>query len=296
MNTLNYSNDCNHAKFLNWIPPLIEVLKKSGGSATPKEIREAIAFKMNLDDALLTERYEKSGQLRFDNQVYWAKQYLAWEGLVETSRRGVWSLTDNGWKVSLSYQDALSIFNKWVKFHQDKRKNRCINQIVETLDENGTNENEFAENLSLIEILQKTSPKGFEHLCGRLLREYDFEDIVITKASNDGGFDGTAILKINPFVSLSVYFECKKYTGVVPIAKVREFIGVLSTEKRGVEKGIFITTGMFTNAALEIGKNNTMLELIDGDKLVEMFENVELGVRKRYIYEPDPAFFLQYTE
>ena len=92
------------------------------------------------------------------------------------------------------------------------------------------------KSLSLIEILKKTTPSGFEHLCGRLLREYDFESIEITKHSHDGGIDGTAILKLNPFVNMSVYFQCKKYDGTVPIGHIREFIGILATDNVGANK------------------------------------------------------------
>jgi restriction system protein len=287
-----------HALFLNWIPPLIEVLKEKGGSATPKEIRESIAKKMKLKDDFLAERYEKSGQLRFNNQVYWAKQYLAWEKLIDTSKRGVWALTDEGWKSSFDYNKALELFFKWVKIHQDARKNKDSVEIEPTnsnaqpIDE----ELEPEKSLSLLEIIKNTTPKGFEHLCGRLLREYDFESIEITKFSHDGGIDGTAILKLNPFVNMSVYFQCKKYDGTIPIAMVREFVGVLSTDKRGVDKGIFITTGTFPTSAYKMEKDNTALELIDGEKLVEMFEKAELGVKRRDVYDPDPSFFKQYTE
>lgn len=69
-------------------------------------------------------------------------------------------------------------------------------------------------------MLQNLSPTGFEHLCGRLLREYDFENIEITQRSHDGGIDGYATLKLNPFVNLSVFFQCKRYQGTVPTEKV----------------------------------------------------------------------------
>ena len=288
-----------HALFINWIPPLIQILKDKGGSATPKEIREGIIKKMKLKDDFLSERYEKSGQLRFNNQVYWAKQYLAWEKLIDTSKHGVWALTDDGWKASFNYDNALDLFNKWVKIHYNARKNKeAIDDIIDNIKvpDDIEIEAEAEKGLSLLEIIKNTTPKGFEYLCGRLLREYDFESIEVTKSSYDNGIDGTAILKLNPFVNMSVYFQCKKYEGTVPIAQVREFAGVLSTEKRGVDKGIFITTGTFPSSAYKLEKDNTALELIDGEKLVEMFEKVELGVKRRDVYDPDPSFFKQYTE
>ncbi|MFM7859427.1 MAG: restriction endonuclease, partial [Flammeovirgaceae bacterium] len=118
----------------------------------------------------------------------------------------------------------------------------------------------------------------------------------ITQRSHDGGIDGYATLKLNPFVNLSVFFQCKRYTGTVPTEKVQAFIGVMETNKRSVEKGLIITTGNFAKAALEIERSNIKLELIDGDKLVEMFERVELGVTPKTFYEPNMAFFEPYRD
>jgi len=95
---------------------------------------------------------------------------------------------------------------------------------------------------------------------------------------------------------MSVFFQCKRYSGTVPTEKVQAFIGVMETNKRSVEKGLFLTTGSFAKAALDIDKNNIKLELIDGDKLVEMFEKVELGVTPSTVYEPDMTFFEQYRD
>ena len=148
----------------------------------------------------------------------------------------------------------------------------------------------------MLDILKQTTPTGFEQLCGRLLREYDFENIEITKQSRDGGIDGTATLKLNPFLNTSVFFQCKRYEGTVPISHIREFVGVLTTEHNGVDKGIFITTGSFTKEAFEIERKNTKLELIDGEKLVDMFESREIGVKPRTVYDPDMAFFAHYIK
>lgn len=70
----------------------------------------------------------------------------------------------------------------------------------------------------------------------------------------------------------------------------------METNKRSVEKGLMITTGSFSKNAIEIEKANIKLELVDGDKLVEMFEKVELGVSPKTIFEPDMKFFEQYRD
>ena len=290
-------------EFVKWFGPVLNALRDFGGSATPKEISQWIGDHFNIPDEVLNERYPKSGVLKFQNQLAWARQYLVWEELLAASKHGVWTLSKKGWDTKINEEQAHDIFMKWVKIFADLREGKETTTVdtdaekIVAIQEEGEPESSKT-NLkpSLIEVLQNLSPTGFEHLCGRLLREYDFENIEITQRSHDGGIDGYATLKINPFVNLSVFFQCKRYTGTVPTEKVQAFIGVMETNKRSVEKGLLITTGSFAKAALDIEKNNIKLELIDGDKLVEMFEEVELGVKPKTIYEPDMTFFEQYRE
>ncbi|MEJ7830225.1 MAG: restriction endonuclease [Segetibacter sp.] len=289
-------------EFVKWFGPVLDALRDLGGSARPREITKWIGEKLNIPDEILNERYQKSGVLKFQNQIAWARQYLIWDELLESSKHGVWTLTHKGWKTSLNEKQAHDIFLKWVKIFQQLRENKghvpVAREAEKTVEKQQTVEPEESQTPikpSLLEILQSLSPTGFEHICGRLLREYDFENIEITQRSHDGGIDGYAILKQNPFVSLSVFFQCKKYQGTVPTEKVQAFIGVMETNKRSVEKGLIIT-GSFAKNALEIEKVNIKLELIDGDKLVEMFEKVELGVVVKTIYEPDLTFFESYRD
>jgi restriction system protein len=77
---------------------------------------------------------------------------------------------------------------------------------------------------------------------------------------------------------------------------VQEFVGVLETNRRSVEKGLILTTGSFSRAALEIETVNNKLELIDGDTLVDMFIKKGIGLNQRTVYEPDLAFFELYQK
>ena len=289
------------AEFTKWMGPVLDALRNFSGSAKPREIYKWIGEKHQIPEKILNERYAKSGQLKFPNQIAWAKQYLVWEKLVEASKHGVWALTKKGWTTKLNEKESHDIFLHWVKVFQELRENKssttakAAEKIIER-EEIGEPEENPNSNPTLIEVLQNISDTGFEHLCGRLLREYDFENIEITQRSHDGGIDGYATLKLNPFVNLSAYFQCKRYKGSVPTKDVQAFIGVMETNKRSVEKGIFLTTGSFSKNAFDIEKANIKLELIDGDKLVEMFEKVELGVTLKKEYIPDLSFFEQYRD
>lgn len=90
-----------HAEFVKWFGPTLDALRAMGGSAKPREITKWIAERQNLPDEVLTERYAKSGALKFQNQIAWARQYLVWEELLESSKHGVWALTTKGWQTTL---------------------------------------------------------------------------------------------------------------------------------------------------------------------------------------------------
>ncbi len=145
----------------------------------------------------------------------------------------------------------------------------------------------------MLEVLQAVNPIGFEHICKRLLREHGFEDVVVTQASHDGGIDGYGTLKLNPFVNIKVLFQCKRYKGTVPRAHIGDFRNAMIGR---AEKGIIITTGTFSeDAKREASRDGAPpIELIDGKKLVELFEFVQLGVKPKTVFEVDYSFFEQY--
>ena len=62
------------------------------------------------------------------------------------------------------------------------------------------------------------------------------------------------------------------------------------------DKGIIITTGTFTaDARREADRDGAPpVELVDGERLVEMFERVNLGLKQRVVYELDHAFFASF--
>ena len=138
--------------------------------------------------------------------------------------------------------------------------------------------------------LQSLSSSGFERFCQRLLRESGFQEVTITGRTGDGGIDGIGILQVNAFVSFKVLFQCKKYQGSVSVTQVRDFRGAMIGR---ADKGIIITTGSFTAEARKEAVRDGVppIELVDGEKLVVMLEQLELGLKPRTIYEIDSGFF-----
>jgi restriction system protein len=282
----------SQAEFVQWFGPLLNALRELGGSGKPKEIVDQIAKDLKIPDKQREETM-KSGILRFSNQVAWARQYLVWEGLLDDSKRGVWTISQKGQTTFLDIDNSRDIFLKWVEIHQKAKKTRPENKLIERQEEEEPEELEHEIAPNLLEVLKSVSPNGFEHICKRLLREHGFESVVVTQASHDGGIDGYGTLELNPFVSIKVLFQCKRYKGTVSRAQVGDFRNAMIGR---AEKGIIITTGTFSeDAKREATRDGAPpIELIDGKKLVELFEMVELGVKPKTIYEVEYSFFEQF--
>jgi len=125
------------------------------------------------------------------------------------------------------------------------------------------------------------------------LRESGFEKVTVTGKSSDGGIDENGILKINPFVSFNVIFQCKRYKETVGAPQIRDFRGAMMGR---ADKGIFLTTGRFTMEAKKEARRDGVppIEPVDGEKLVDMFEHLELGVKSVTTYEVDMKFFNEF--
>ena len=282
------------ARFLHYFGPLLDALRGLGGSGTPDEVVERIATDLNLSDELQNETLP-SGEPRLRNQVAWARFYLVREGLLDSSRRGVWSLTERGRSATLSLEQAREIRRKWVRVFEAERRKRSddVRGNAAPVEE----ESEVLTDLhgQVIELLRGLPAEGFERLSQRLLREAGFIQVVVTGRSGDGGIDGHGTLQVNPLVSFRVLFQCKRYTGSVSPSQVRDFRGAMSGR---TDKGIIITTGTFTaEARREAARDGVPpIELIDGEKLVEMFKDLEFGLRPAKTYDIDKTFFEEFKK
>jgi restriction system protein len=293
------------AQFLRYFGPILNALQSLGGSGTPDEVVERIVQDLNIPDDVQNQVLASGGP-RFRNQVAWARKYLAREGLLDSSKRGIWSLSERGRSTSLSLEQAQEIFRKWAKFDQKQRSLRPkaientfepitgVQTLLELSDREEPTQIATDYRHEVLAILKRLPPAGFERLSQRLLREAGFTQVEVTGKSGDGGIDGHGTLQINPLVTFKVLFQCKKYSGSVSPSHVRDFRGAMSGR---ADKGLIITTGTFTaEARREATRDGAPpIELLDGDKLVDLLENLELGLRTVTTFEVDPAFFQEFS-
>ncbi|MBV6450911.1 MAG: Mrr restriction system protein [Anaerolineales bacterium] len=273
-------------QFVRYFQPVINALLELGGSGRPEEVEDLIVEQLGLSDDVRNEQIP-SGQSRFSNKVNWARFYLARAGLIDSSTRGVWNLTEKGRATKLNSEESVALFNSIHKqFTGDKKKSKADKQI----EEDSNSPEEIDHRTSLMNTLLELPPNGFERLCQRLLRESGFEKVQITGKSGDGGLDGIGILQVNPFVSFKVLFQCKRYSGSVSASQVRDFRGAMMGR---ADKGIILTTGSFTPDARKESVRDGVppIELVDGEKLLDMFEELELGLKPKKAFDIDLTFF-----
>jgi restriction system protein len=238
-------------------------------------------------------------QSRFENQVHWARFYLAKGGYIDACRHGVWTLTDKARTLgNVSAAQARDIYRTVAAEFGRSRSGAASPAGPEPSDEQiapaGGVEYAFINYREAIGARLRALPAaGFERFCQRLLRESGFEEVTITGRSGDGGIDGIGILQVNAPVSFKVLFQCKRYVGSVTPSQVRDFRGAMMGR---ADKGIIITTGSFTSDARKEAVRDGVppIELVDGDKLVTMLEQLELDLTPRRTYEVDTAFFDQF--
>ena len=284
-------------RFLHWFGPLLDALRALGGSGTPDEATDKVAELCKVPESKQNELME-SGQPRFRNQVAWARFYLKREGLLDSSTRGVWRLTEKGLATHLTYAQAQDIFREQVRIDTAARKQKQKDHPAET---NVDTPEELELSITadyrdrLLAAIQALPFAGFERLCQRLLREAGFQQVAVTGRTGDNGIDGHGILELNAFVTFKVLFQCKRYKGSVGTPQIRDFRGAMEGR---ADKGIILTTGTFTQEARREARRDGArpIELVDGDKLVDMFEKLELGLKPRTVFAVDDAFFEEFRK
>ena len=96
-------------QFVRLFGPLLDALRLLGGVGEPKQVYQEIAKSplVTEDDLKATN---KKGASKFENQVGWARFYLAKAGHIESKKRGIWQLTPEGRETHLDEAAAIDLF------------------------------------------------------------------------------------------------------------------------------------------------------------------------------------------
>ena len=259
--------------------PVFKAIKELGGSAQNSEITEKVIEYLNLSEEEIDDLHTES-QTKLDYRLAWARTSLKNAEYIANSSRGVWVLTEKGQKTE--FVTAANVNKERFKKSTTSIKPDSNESLNETVENENLDEERLSWDIEVLNILKSITPKQFENLCKRLLRELGFEKVVVTGASRDGGIDGYGIVKLNKIISYNIAFQAKRYDKSVGSPDIRNFRGSLDGK---AQQGVFITTGTFTQDAKDEANRDGVIsiDLIDGHKLVEFLKEFELGLKTEFV-------------
>jgi len=259
----------------------MEALKKLGDSGSIVEIYEKVIELEDFDEKTLAEPHnsEKSSRTKIEYNLAWARTYLKNAGYLENSSRGVWSLTEKAAEGKIDSQEIVKNMRSLSrrKAAATKSPDGPAGYVDSSPEEIPTWREEFHRILT-----EEMRPDAFERLIQRVLRESGFVQVEITGKTGDGGIDGKGIARINDWLSFHIVFQCKKYRGSVGASEIRNFRGAIVGR---ADRGMFITTGSFTRAAIEEANRDGAppIDLVDGEKLADKFKELSLGIKTEMV-------------
>ena len=253
---------------------------------TISEIRDYIVKVYKISE-IEQKEVLSSGRNLFTNRVGWTATYLKKAGVITSSRRGVFSITNEGLKLVKQNikidNNELSKFESFIEFKGEIHNKK---DNIENEEEKFTPQEEIENaivklNLELeSELLQETlnqSSDFLENLAIKLITKMGYgkiENSFVTPKTNDEGIDGIVLedeLGIN-----TIYIQTKRFDrdNSVSRPELQKFVGAMAG--KNARKGVFITTSYFAKPAIEYAKNQNVI-LIDGNKLVKLMIKYNVG-------------------
>ena len=283
---------------------MLPILRKlaNGEERRFSDICEELANDFELDQAVRSEMLASGNQPVYVSRIGWARTYLAKAGLLESSRRGIWRLSDRGRQVLASNPTTvnnllLQQFEEFRAFTNPRREapapiageSKNDSDISEALISRETPEESLAGihakidsalRLELLTRIKAAPPAFFERLVVELMLRMGYggsrEDAgQVVGKSGDGGIDG--VIKQDRLGLDTIYLQAKRWDGAVSAPAVRDFVGALAGHR--AKRGVFITTSSYTKQAFDyVASIEARVILIDGEQLATLMIEHDLGV------------------
>lgn len=279
--------------------PLLKLLEDKQEHSL-RQVIDSLASQFRLTPQEQRELLPSGRQPKFGNRVGWARTYMKKAGLLESTRRGSFRITDRGLEVVRKNIARIDIkfleqFKEFNEFRAIKREQSVENKQPET-------EWETTPEEALANAYQRVRDGLADDLLQQLkgISSTKFENVVIDLlvimgyggsrkdaaraigGTGDEGVDG--IINEDRLGLDVVYVQAKKWEGNVGRPEIQKFAGALQGQR--ARKGIFITTSQFSRDALDFASRiDSKIVLIDGEALVQFMIDHNVGVSSSATYE-----------
>jgi restriction system protein len=265
-----------------------------------RETIDALAKEYGLSAEELRELLPSGKQPIFDNRVGWARTYMKKAGLLESTRRGFFRITDRGSKILSQNPKEINVkylkqFPEFIEFQIIKHERIGENRADE--DEKEKTPEELLETAyqqindqlvsDLLKQIKAIPPPLFEKIVVELLVAMGYGGTLRDAGqaigkSGDEGIDG--VIKEDRLGLDAIYLQAKKWENTVGRPEIQKFAGALQGQR--ARKGIFITTSNFSKEAYDYtSRIDTKIVLIDGEQLARYMIDHNIGVSPISKYE-----------
>lgn len=296
--------------------PLLRHALKAGSPVSVPQVLPMVAKDFSLSDDQLAERLPSGVQGVFHNRLHWAKFYLTRAGLLESTKRGQFQVTDAGRGLLATNPAKIdnAVLARYPRFREFLESKRPVGtlpaqatapiEIAASTPEEVIDaaRRELDANLKaeVLDRVRQMSPGDFEGLVILLLVRMGYgqgrEELArALGGSGDGGVDG--VVHQDALGLDRVYIQAKRYKdgNTVGPSEINSFIGALNIKR--ANKGLFVTASTFTKQAREHASSSTLhVVLLDGNGLAELMVRHNVGVVTRSsidIKAVDEGFFVE---
>jgi restriction system protein len=279
--------------------PLL-ALASDGDEHLPREAADVLAKHFALSDTERAELLPSGMQPVFNNRIGWARTFLKQAGLLDSPRRGVFKITDDGKKLLAEKPTRIDmkLLERYESYRAFRLRGKRANASATVVEElpSETPEDAMAAayqrlraelESELLEQVMAASPAFFEKLVVDLLLAMGYggsrrDAGRAIGQSGDGGIDG--VINEDRLGLDVIYLQAKRWEGTVGRPEIQKFAGALQGQRAA--KGVFITTSTFSKDAVEYANRiPTKIILLDGDTLVSYMFDYGVGVSRTGGYE-----------
>lgn len=274
-----------------------------------REVTDTLSDQFGLTEEERNVASTVSGQGVMYNRTAWAKTYLKRAGLVEQPKRGLFKISEKGFRALQTKPTAINLkfleqfgdglnLKEYATEQTQFTSQELPTQTPEELIESGAKviRKDLAE--EILSRIKGCSPVFFERLVVELLVKMGYggsrQDAGrAIGRSGDEGIDG--VIHEDRLGLDVIYLQAKRWEGVVGRPEIQKFVGALQGQR--AKKGVFITTSDFTKEAVEYVRNiDNKVVLINGALLANLMIDHNVGVSLAATYEIkkiDSDYFLE---
>jgi restriction system protein len=280
--------------------PLLRFLK-DGKEHNIGEVVDSLVAEFNLSTEERQQLLGSGQQTVIRNRAGWARTYLQKAGLIASTRRGYFRITERGESVLGSKPERIDVkyleqFPEFVAFRELRHARPDEVPVPMSTSSDATPEEALDAaygrlrldlEAELVEQVKGASPSFFERLVVELLVRMGYGGTLrdagqAVGRSGDGGIDG--IIKEDRLGLDVIYIQAKRWDSTVGRPEIQKFAGALQGHR--ARKGVFITTSSFSADALEFASRlDSKIVLIDGAALAKHMIDHNVGVSMSRSYE-----------